>query len=410
MTVADQAPTRAMAIPATLTDAAGQSAGQSMTLHGASTAGMVMTFEQMRERVEALDRFFTGVMQEGTDYGKIPGTDKPCLFQPGAQLLDGIFGLAASFEELPTTVRDWEAGFFAVDVRCRLTHRQTGEVWAEAIGHCNSKEDRYRWRQLRRICPSCRAEAIAKSKFERGGWYCNVKAGGCGAQFDAGDPAIETQEAGRVENRDTYTLVNTIGKIAQKRAHVGATLNATGASRIFTQDVEDLPDFQRPATRQPTEADVSAAERISLGQLREGYFRMVQEAERLDVTVDVLPDDATVAEFQDGIRELQALLHPAPATTQRPAAPTVMRRREFAVQPAPASAASQQRSAGDLATPNQVRAIYLIARDQHGLSETDLDERCRQRYGMPPAELTRRDASSLIDLLKTGTIETPASS
>jgi hypothetical protein len=29
---------------------------------------------------------------------------------------------------------------------------------------------------------------------------------------------------------------------------------------------------------------------------------------------------------------------------------------------------------------------------------------------MPPAELTRRDASSLIDLLKTGTVDAPASS
>jgi hypothetical protein len=35
---------------------------------------------------------------------------------------------------------------------------------------------------------------------------------------------------------------NTALKIAQKRAHVGATLNAFGLSEQFTQDVEDNPD------------------------------------------------------------------------------------------------------------------------------------------------------------------------
>jgi hypothetical protein len=35
-------------------------------------------------------------------------------------------------------------------------------------------------------------------------------------------------------------LDNTILKMAMKRAHIAATLNATGASRIFTQDVEDM--------------------------------------------------------------------------------------------------------------------------------------------------------------------------
>jgi hypothetical protein len=55
---------------------------------------------------------------------------------------------------------------------------------------------------------------------------------------------------------------------------------------------------------------------------------------------------------------------------------------------------------GELATAAQVRAIYLIARDQHGLSEETVDERARGMYGSAPAELTRRQASSLISALK----------
>ena len=44
----------------------------------------------------------------------------------------------------------------------------------------------------------------------------------------------------RVPNPDVVGLKNTIMKMAQKRAFVGAILLATGASEFFTQDVEDM--------------------------------------------------------------------------------------------------------------------------------------------------------------------------
>lgn len=53
-----------------------------------------------------------------------------------------------------------------------------------------------------------------------------------------------------------------------------------------------------------------------------------------------------------------------------------------------------------MATPAQVRAIYLIARDQRGLSETQIEERSREEYRCLPAELTKRQASALITALK----------
>src|SRR5690606_38916844 len=46
----------------------------------------------------------------------------------------------------------------------------------------------------------------------------------------------------KIQNRDPYTLVNTLQKMAIKRALVGATLQATGASGLFTQDEEDIVD------------------------------------------------------------------------------------------------------------------------------------------------------------------------
>ncbi len=231
-----------------------------LAIRADSDTGLAMSFGQMRARVLALNEFYQGVMQRDTDYGVIPGTNKPSLFQPGAQLLDGIFGFTPTFEELPSSVRDYERGFFSLDIRCRLVNKNTGEIAAESLGNCNSKEDRYRWRQSKRSCPQCGAEAIIKGKAEYGGgWLCFAKSGGCGEKFRDGDRTIEGQSVGRVENDDTYSLLNTISKMAQKRAHVGATLNATGAGRIFTQDVEDLPPHmlgqplpQTPASLEPT--------------------------------------------------------------------------------------------------------------------------------------------------------------
>jgi hypothetical protein len=62
----------------------------------------------------------------------------------------------------------------------------------------------------------------------------------------------------------------------------------------------------------------------------------------------------------------------------------------------------------DLATPAQLRAIYLIGRDQRGLNEQAVDERARGAFGANTRELTRRQASSFIDQLKAEA--TPAAS
>jgi len=48
-----------------------------------------------------------------------------------------------------------------------------------------------------------------------------------------------SQAAGRVENTDLADTYNTVLKMAKKRALVDATLTATAASDIFTQDLED---------------------------------------------------------------------------------------------------------------------------------------------------------------------------
>lgn len=59
-----------------------------------------------------------------------------------------------------------------------------------------------------------------------------------------------------------------------------------------------------------------------------------------------------------------------------------------------------------LATEPQVKAIYAIARGAQALDDSELEARCRERYGCLPPELTRRQASEFIDALKLGALGT----
>jgi len=81
---------------------------------------------------------------------------------------------------------------------------------------------------------------IINGKFTDGKeFYCWLKIGGCGARFAPNYEAIASQKIGQVANAEIFDQVNTLQKMAQKRALIGAVLLATSASEFFTQDVGD---------------------------------------------------------------------------------------------------------------------------------------------------------------------------
>lgn len=194
--------------------------------------------------IKAVNEFQKVVHQlliEGADWGVIPGTQKPTLLKPGAEKITKLLGLADHYE-IVAKQEDWEKPFFRYVMRADLVHINTGVIISQGFGECNSMESKYRWRESKRKCPNCGAEAIIQGKPEYGGgWLCFKKQGGCGAKFPLGDPKIESQKIGRVENEDIYSQVNTILKMAKKRALVDAALSAGRLSNIFTQDMEDMP-------------------------------------------------------------------------------------------------------------------------------------------------------------------------
>jgi len=205
----------------------------------------VLDIEGAMMRRQAVVEFTRKLMVEGRDYGKVPGTgDKPTLLKPGAEKLASLFGLTPDFDPIET-VMDWTGEahggepFFFIRYRCTL--RRGDMAVGQGVGSCNSWEKKYRYRKGERTCPNCGQPAIIKGKAEYGGgWICFAKKGGCGHKYQDGDQAIEGQSAGQVKNPDAADVVNTIDKMAQKRALVAAVLIAVNASEMYTQDVEDL--------------------------------------------------------------------------------------------------------------------------------------------------------------------------
>lgn len=177
---------------------------------------------EARRRLQALQAFVQAAMVKDVDYGRIPGTSKDCLFQPGAQKLAELYGFSHRFTPVEA-VKDWERGFFYFEYRCILESRRDGSLIGEGIGSCNSRESKYagRWVFGNEVSAGVDISTLKtrKGRSKKGNEYILYL----------------------TPNDDPYSLVNTLQKMAAKRAYIHAVIAATRSSGLFTQDVEDLP-------------------------------------------------------------------------------------------------------------------------------------------------------------------------
>lgn len=161
-------------------------------------------FDALALQRKMLKSFVAKQLRVDVDFGVITGTPKPSLFKPGAEKLNKVFGLGARFVQTDREV-DRQGNYAAYTYKCEIYHLKTGKVVAECEGMCNSHEKKYKER------------AIYEWKNKK-----KVKVG--------------------AEPTPIADIQNTLMKMAQKRAMVGATILATGASDFFTQDMEDYDD------------------------------------------------------------------------------------------------------------------------------------------------------------------------
>lgn len=247
------------------------------TIERRTPASLTVTPEveasELVKRMEVISSAMHDAMKKDVDYGEIPGTNsKPSLLKPGAEKLGVLFQLDIQLVNEKT----WGPGdHLTVVSKATVFHAPTGARLGFGEGICTTREKKYGKRRAQRECPNCGKENIRVSNDGSGSFYCWRKTDGCGQNFPANDERITGQVEGEIENPDLPDTWNTVVKMAEKRARVDAVLAVTGASALFTQDVEDnvAPEpspepqqqarpaqQQRPQQAQPSQADQQAAE------------------------------------------------------------------------------------------------------------------------------------------------------
>jgi len=174
----------------------------------------VLSGTELVARVQRVREVMRDLMKEGVHYGRVPGTQKPSLYKPGAELLLMTFRIGPRLEVEDLTTAD--------EIRYRVkvsgVSQGTGDVLAEGIGEASTNEEKYRWRaSVHDKEWEATAADLRRIKFTRDG--NEIK-------------QIRTSPA---------DLANTVLLMAVKRGTVNMTRVVTACSDIFDQDVEDLP-------------------------------------------------------------------------------------------------------------------------------------------------------------------------
>lgn len=179
------------------------------TIPGGGPASLVSVgTRELRARVQAIQQAMSEVMKQDVHYGVVPGAKKPSLWKPGAELICTMFGLAAIVKSVvvadePDRVIRWKGQQYVDGPQGRVKVEVEGETYGlyEIASVCDIVN------QSGQVLASC------------------------------------SGSANNVENKyrtlSVWDTRNTLRKMSEKRAIVASVLVATGASDMFSQDLEE---------------------------------------------------------------------------------------------------------------------------------------------------------------------------
>jgi hypothetical protein len=187
--------------------------------------GEIVPIAAIQQNITRIQAAKQSVMKEGTHYGVIPGTPKPSLLKPGAELVNLMFGVSVDPDSSAFHTEDGQDDvglpFFRCSVRMVFKTR-SGVFLGASYGYASSLEEKYKWRR-----------ATGQKEFAA------TPDGRKRVKFRRGKNNTEYEELQvRTEVED---IRNTIVQMAMKRGEVGGTKRVHALSDMFSQDLEDLP-------------------------------------------------------------------------------------------------------------------------------------------------------------------------
>lgn len=200
----------------------------------------IETIANTVQKIGQMQAVVQKTLKNGQDYGEVPGTNKPTLLKPGGEKICMLFGLNPEYEFLQST-EDYDKEFFSYNIRCTLF--RNGQPVAQGVGSCNSKEKKYRFINVDDIPENYvgYSEQITDK-------YGRVKY--------------------KINNVDVCSLVNTILKMAKKRAFIDAVLQVASLSEVFTQDLEDMKDFIQQEQNETMTLEQAKNIKLSFGKYK----------------------------------------------------------------------------------------------------------------------------------------------
>ena len=301
----------------------------------------VANLAEAKQRYDLFQGFVQNILKKDHDFGEIPGTKKPTLLKAGAEKLGAFFGIRPVFV-LQESVNDWTGKdhgepFFFREYKCQ--GYRNGELIGEGVGSCNSWEKKYRYRWMNELevpvsIDKSKLEfmdgavsefAFAIQKAETSGKY------GKPAEYwqrfkdaiDNGSAKLITRKTKKGEDMDAYEIggklyavpnrdvadqVNTIDKMAQKRALVAMILIATNASDYFTQDMEDFATSKNPINPDGGFIDGEFSEEKTATEQFKHETGATEEISYLDNRVVSMVADKKGLSKQDAVVALNELL------------------------------------------------------------------------------------------------------
>lgn len=205
----------------------------------AFSGGLVMSPAEAKAQVDAVRELQRAVMTEGVHYGQLTGyddlqrkprssSDRLILYKAGAELLLKVHGYGHRLEPVGLDRGD-DGRHYGVTYRCTVIIGSGPDetVVATCDGYCGYDESKY------------------------------------------------YQPAGPRRRTEYRAPWNTIIKMSQKRALVGAALQATAASGLFTQDVDDYLVSADPEDETPVHVQLGYHDADEMRAVSESLHAMM---------------------------------------------------------------------------------------------------------------------------------------
>lgn len=177
----------------------------------------ISTIQGTMQKIATFQAVIQQNLKSNHDFGVVAGVgSKPTLLKPGGEKICMMFGLNPEYDFLEKT-EDYKEMFFTYNIKCTLY--RNGSPVSQGVGNCNSKENKYAYINSDTV-PDNIDPSMCEKKVDK---YGRVKY--------------------KIPNPKIADLVNTILKMAKKRAFIDAVLQVASLSDVFTQDLEDMKDF-----------------------------------------------------------------------------------------------------------------------------------------------------------------------